>query len=92
MLGGAVLGLSTRSTTAAPTSGSGLKPISQAALQGPDRHDGPRTDRPDRPGDKTLNSDCRPDTVRTQPVDASEKSRGCARLNHEPMLNSRYPT
>lgn len=34
VLGGAVLGFSTGSTTAAPTSGSGLKPISQAALQG----------------------------------------------------------
>jgi D-alanyl-D-alanine carboxypeptidase len=34
VLSGAVLGFSTGSTTAAPTSGSGLKPISQAALQG----------------------------------------------------------
>jgi D-alanyl-D-alanine carboxypeptidase len=34
VLAGAVLGFSTGSTTAAPTSGSGLKPISQAALQG----------------------------------------------------------
>jgi D-alanyl-D-alanine carboxypeptidase len=33
MLGGAVLGFSTGSTTAAPTSDSGLKPISQVALQ-----------------------------------------------------------
>jgi CubicO group peptidase (beta-lactamase class C family) len=34
VLGGAVLAFSTGSTTAAPTAGSGLKPISQAALKG----------------------------------------------------------
>jgi D-alanyl-D-alanine carboxypeptidase len=34
VLAGAVLGFSMGSTTAGPTSGSGLKPISQAALQG----------------------------------------------------------
>jgi hypothetical protein len=34
VLAGTVLGFSTGSTTATPMAGSGLKPISQAALQG----------------------------------------------------------
>src|SRR5262249_27079448 len=42
-------------------------------------------------GQQTLSRDWIPETFRTQPVEPSEKLRGCARVNHEPTLNSRYP-